>query len=219
MESLVISQEARLFYPAEAGATSFAMELEQPTSVVSEDVIQRGCLASITFPVMLRKITAFESTADVVGMFLLLSLVGLTAGGLWGLREGLARSRRMPAAPAASAGASTATVGNIFNQAAQAASASTSAALNTASTKTAAAAEAAAAGTSAGNAAEAATSSAKSAEARAQAAVRNSPAFRVRLNAVLNSVTRRGTFVGNNAGVLGRCLNHLCIQYSSDQLL
>jgi mitochondrial import inner membrane translocase subunit TIM23 len=33
---------------------------------------------------------------------------------------------------------------------------------------------------------------------------------RLRINSILNSVTRRGTFIGNSAGVLGRC------QYFSD---
>lgn len=121
-----------------------------------------------------------------------LRLPGLTAGGLWGLREGLARSRKLGTNP---------TLNSTLNQAAQAASASTSSALNTAASATSAATPAAAAQ----QASTAAASSAKTAESRATAAVR-SPAFRVRLNAVLNSITRRGTFVGNNAGVLGELL-------------
>lgn len=33
---------------------------------------------------------------------------------------------------------------------------------------------------------------------------------RLRINSVLNSVTRRGTFIGNSAGVLGDSLIHSC---------
>lgn len=121
-------------------------------------------------------------------------LAGLTAGGLWGLREGLARSRKLGTNP---------TLNSTLNQAAQAATASTSSALNTAASATSAAAPPAAAQQAS---TAAASSAAKTAENRATAAVK-SPAFRVRLNAVLNSITRRGTFVGNNAGVLALIYN------------
>lgn len=31
-----------------------------------------------------------------------------------------------------------------------------------------------------------------------------SPAFKIRLNTVLNGMTRRGPFIGNSAGVMGK---------------
>lgn len=33
-----------------------------------------------------------------------------------------------------------------------------------------------------------------------------SPAFKIRLNTVLNGMTRRGPFIGNSAGVMGKNL-------------
>lgn len=172
-ESSTILKADSLFCPAEAGVTNCAMEQGRHTWRVSGSSL---CIAS-----------GHRSRMTM----LIPSHLGLTAGGLWGLREGISRSRNLGMNP---------TLNSTLNQAAQAASASTFSALNTAAsaTSTASAAPQAAAQ----QATAAAASSAKTAEARATAAVR-SPAFRVRLNAVLNSITRRGTFVGNNAGVLG----------------
>lgn len=34
-----------------------------------------------------------------------------------------------------------------------------------------------------------------------------SPTFRLRLNMVLNQLTRRGSFFGNSAGVVGKCIS------------
>lgn len=47
---------------------------------------------------------------------------------------------------------------------------------------------------------------------RKQLAVTNS---RLRINAILNSVTRRGTFVGNSAGVLGQCSKRVLVLFVS----
>lgn len=38
---------------------------------------------------------------------------------------------------------------------------------------------------------------------------------RLRINAILNAVTRRGTFVGNSAGVLGECRLHALLLFVS----
>ena len=111
---------------------------------------------------------------------------GLSAGGLWGLREGLARSRRFPTS-------SNSTINTIAKQASTAAEASTSASLG----------GAASAAQSPSAPAAFPTSTKTSPRSESAAGPVRTPGFRIRLNAVLNSVTRRGTFVGNNAGVLG----------------
>jgi len=119
-------------------------------------------------------------------------LAGLGAGGLWGLREGWVRSRKIPMASASTA--------STLKQASTSAASSTAASLGTAANVAKPAVEAAA--TTATSAAPAAT-----ARASAAASALRSPSFRVRLNTVLNSITRRGSFVGNNAGVLALIYN------------
>lgn len=45
------------------------------------------------------------------------------------------------------------------------------------------------------------------------------PSFRLRLNSVLNSCTRRGSFTGNSLGVLGECSSfETCVRKLTSQL-
>ncbi|GAA93468.1 uncharacterized protein L969DRAFT_86171 [Mixia osmundae IAM 14324] len=124
-------------------------------------------------------------------------LAGLATGGLWGLREGLAKPLRSSVFPATAAATTVDTA---------------------ASGATLSGAEAFAAG----RRPHAATAPFQSVAAAAQAGPTaglgaaqapqatfspRSPGFKLRLNTVLNSITRRGTFLGNNAGVLALIYN------------
>ncbi|KAL7006910.1 Mitochondrial import inner membrane translocase subunit tim23 [Cystobasidiomycetes sp. EMM_F5] len=117
-------------------------------------------------------------------------LFGLGAGGLWGLREGWARSRRIPMT-------SSITLDSTLKQASSAATAAVNSSLKSGTVGVSPATV---------TGATAATATAPSAASRASSTLR-SPSFRVRLNTVLNSITRRGSFVGNNAGVLALIYN------------
>lgn len=117
---------------------------------------------------------------------------GLAAGGLWGFREGL----RKPLAPRAPSSALSTTVPPA------AAAASPSAPLGTAPLSSAVGSQAKAFVNAAKDAAtEGAAGAADKARVNAQAAAKVSS--RLRWNNVLNQVTRRGSFTGNSAGVLG----------------
>lgn len=122
---------------------------------------------------------------------------GLGLGGAWGFVEGfrrpIAAARQAPAvAPAAAAAAGTAT-----------GAAPTAQAIGAQATAFAKeAASAAAASTTEGAAAAAARPAAGAAAAQRVSA-------RLRWNNVLNQVTRRGTSMGNSAGVLGEAHPHL----------
>lgn len=101
---------------------------------------------------------------------------GLGLGGLWGLREGWQRSKAIAAGRMAR---------SLASSAAAAASAQ----------KAAAAAQAASSKPAATGAAGAATAAFEGAT--------GGVSWRLRLNAILNGITRRGSFTGNTCGILG----------------
>jgi import inner membrane translocase subunit TIM23 len=113
-------------------------------------------------------------------------LIGLAAGGLWGFREGL----RKPLLPRASI--PTATTSALAS--APLGSTPLASAVGSQATAFADAAKAALGGA-------AAAPGSDKAKVNAQAAAKVSA--RLRWNNVLNQVTRRGSFTGNSAGVLG----------------
>lgn len=126
-------------------------------------------------------------------------IAGLALGGVWGLREGLRRDI-MPRNTPATAGAPLASAAAAPKVSAGAAAPAASA---IGAQAKAFASEAAAA--AAGNSAASASSSASSSATAAAQARRVSR--RLRWNHVLNQVTRRGSFTGNNAGVLALIYN------------
>lgn len=113
---------------------------------------------------------------------------GLAAGGVWGLREGL----RRPAAPKMAT--SSGTAAPLLNATSPIAplGASTVGAQATSFAK--------------GAAAEATKSGPEAAAEKAKLNAANAArvSSRLRWNNVLNQVTRRGSFTGNSAGVLGK---------------
>lgn len=121
---------------------------------------------------------------------LLRPCVGLALGGLWGLREGI----RKPVLPAKG----TATVAS--TSAAPAAAATAAAPATATATAPAASAVGAQATAFAKDAAAAAATTPEGTAARPAPRV----SARLRWNNILNQVTRRGSFAGNTAGVLGR---------------
>lgn len=123
---------------------------------------------------------------------LMVSFIGLAAGGLWGLREGL----RKDVIPRNTATATPLAAGTTA-PAASAVGAQATAFANTAAAKAAPTAAAAAA---------TATPEAAAAGTAAQAQARRI-SRRLRWNNVLNQVTRRGSFTGNSAGVLALIYN------------
>lgn len=126
-------------------------------------------------------------------------LAGLALGGVWGLREGLKRDlmpRNTPATAGATLANSSATAAT--QTAGSAPKASAIGAQAKAFAEQAAATSSAASSTSS-------SSSASSAAAAASQARKVSR--RLRWNHVLNQVTRRGSFTGNNAGVLALIYN------------
>lgn len=129
-----------------------------------------------------------------------LPFTGLAAGGVWGLREGFKKDispRNIPSAASATApGAPVTATGT-------APPASTVGAQATAFANTAAAKASATASPAAGAAA-------------AEQAARSTVSRRLRWNNVLNQVTRRGSFTGNSAGVLGASPSHLCFVSHAD---
>lgn len=134
---------------------------------------------------------------------------GLAAGGLWGVYEGFRRplTRATP-----SASFTLASLNAPYKRAAEAAAAaaggSAAAAASAVPPPGAASAPFAAAappppmGQAAGTSSATAPPGASAGSAPA-AAARASPTMKLRLNTILNSATARGTFLGNNAGVLG----------------
>ncbi|TKA55971.1 hypothetical protein B0A53_01673 [Rhodotorula sp. CCFEE 5036] len=133
-------------------------------------------------------------------------LAGLGLGGAWGFVEGfrrpIAAARQVPAvAPAAAAAAAAAGSSTAATAAGAAPTAQAIGAQATAFAKEAASA-ATAASTTEGGAAAAAARPAAGAGAAAQRV-----SARLRWNNVLNQVTRRGTSMGNSAGVLALIYN------------
>ncbi|KAK4055885.1 Mitochondrial import inner membrane translocase subunit tim23 [Microbotryomycetes sp. JL221] len=125
-------------------------------------------------------------------------LAGLALGGVWGLREGLRRDlmpRNTPATAGATLAESSATA------ATQTAGATPKASAVGAQAKAFAQQAAAAAASTASQSSTTATGTSSA----AQQARRVSR--RLRWNHVLNEVTRRGSFTGNNAGVLALIYN------------
>lgn len=106
---------------------------------------------------------------------------GLAAGGLWGLREGWARSKAIAATRAARSAA--------------------------AQLERSALGEAGAAQGAGAPGGGIGLGAAQQGAAAMQGALGGSPggvSWRLRLNAILNGITRRGSFTGNTCGVLGR---------------
>ncbi|KAK4047401.1 Mitochondrial import inner membrane translocase subunit tim23 [Microbotryomycetes sp. JL201] len=128
-------------------------------------------------------------------------LAGLALGGVWGLREGL-RKDIMPRNTPATAGATLAQTATAGTTAAPNASAIGSQAKAFAEQAAAAATAQKTSATASQGASAASPSTASAAQQQARRISR-----RLRWNHVLNQVTRRGSFTGNNAGVLALIYN------------
>ena len=121
-----------------------------------------------------------------------LCLLGLATGGMWGLIEG---ARRPLTRATPSAAFSLASLNAMSAREARAAAAAAGG--EPVAPGAAPAAAAASAGPSRPNPGPAPGT------ATAAAAAPRQPTMRLRINTILNSMTSRGSFVGNNAGVLG----------------